>query len=116
RATARAPRCIELQAVRQLATLPVPMDDLEADHPPAVPAPLDHDAQAYGARLKVPAIDPWQAAGQLHVFHLLRDDLALLHRLLGQWHVDHMGALAALLASDAGVAAAGDEHKHAQLL
>ncbi len=58
--------------------------DLELPGPAPVPAPAGEDAAAYGLRLGVPRLDPARPAGSLHLFHLLRDDLDLLHALLAQ--------------------------------
>jgi energy-coupling factor transporter ATP-binding protein EcfA2 len=59
---------------------------------PSVPSPGDERPEDYGARLKVERFDPSRPSGEVHLFHLLRDDLPLLHRLLrnhvrtiGQW-------------------------------
>jgi exonuclease SbcC len=84
-----------------------------------VPAPLDLTPEAYGLTLAVPRFDPRLEAGLTHLFHLLRDDLPLLHRLLqahlstaGQWRRGRRAALAGgLLDQDA--AARLDARVHA---
>lgn len=59
---------------------------------PAIPAPGKMTAADYGALIKVPALRPWAHENTVHLFHLLHDELDLLHRLLvggtatlGQW-------------------------------
>ncbi|MDZ7799624.1 MAG: hypothetical protein U5K81_02370 [Trueperaceae bacterium] len=64
------------------------------------PHPGGDTPEAYATRIAVPAADPWQDAGAVHVFHLLRDDLALTWRLLCLG-VERAGQLEGLLASPA---------------
>jgi len=59
---------------------------------PQVPRPDGRTAPDYGARLKVPALRPWAHENDVHLFHLWKDDLELVYRLLvgglptlGQW-------------------------------
>ncbi len=66
-----------------------------------VPAPNGMDASEYAARLGVPAPDPSASIGSLHIFHLLRDDLSLLHKLINDWRIVHLGPLEKLLNSNA---------------
>jgi len=84
-------REIDLGEMRSLGAAAT---DLKLTDLPAVPGPDGRDAAAYGKALAVPGADPWQPAEALHLFHLLRDDLPLLHRLLeagvptvGRWQV-----------------------------
>jgi hypothetical protein len=73
-----------------------PADDPWADPP----APSEGEApETYAATLGVPAIDPWRLPAT-HPFHLLRDRLDLVHRLLALRIMD-LGALEALLADPA---------------
>jgi energy-coupling factor transporter ATP-binding protein EcfA2 len=67
---------------------------------PAVPAPGDLAPERYAVVIGAAADDPWQPAESVHLFHLLRDDLPLLHRLLAAG-VERVGALRALLDSEA---------------
>src|SRR5690606_34172726 len=67
--------------------------------PPPVPAPNGSTPEEYAARLRVPPIDPRLGAGAIHAFHLLRDDLELLHRLVADWRVSQVGPLEAMLRS-----------------
>lgn len=116
RSSGRAPHLIDLAAVRFGAG----GADADADAhtlPPAesVPEPGGHTPAQYAARVGVPPIDSRQSAAAVHVFHLLRDDLALLHRLMEHWRITQMGALESLLTSDAAATAVPDAHQRATL-
>ncbi len=62
-----------------------PLPDFALAPPQAVPEPDGDDAVAYAKRLGVAPIDPWKGAGDIHIFHVLRDDLVRLH-----WHLDSL--------------------------
>lgn len=47
---------------------------------PAIAKPDGHSPEEYALRLKVQEIDPWKE-GELDVFHILRDQLPLVHQL-----------------------------------
>ncbi|MEZ4386229.1 MAG: hypothetical protein R3D98_01375 [Candidatus Krumholzibacteriia bacterium] len=66
------------------------------------PAAAGEDAADYATRLRVPGLDPHIAAGGAHLFHVLRDDLALLHALLcrGLSHVGQLDPLADVLVAE----------------
>lgn len=49
---------------------------------PRIAAPGDRTAEQYAKDLGVPALDLEQELSHQHVFHLLRDDLDLVHRLV----------------------------------
>jgi hypothetical protein len=49
---------------------------------PRIPSPAGISAEKYGLVLQVPPFDPFRTVSGLHLFHLLRDDLPLLHELL----------------------------------
>ena len=100
RATGEAPAVIDLATVRFGASMPG--NGLPAvEPPPQIPPPGDDDGESYAARLGVPLVNPGVDAGGVHLFHLLRDDLDLLHRLLDSWRIGTLGQLESLLASDA---------------
>ncbi|WP_017942323.1 MULTISPECIES: ATP-binding protein [unclassified Thioalkalivibrio] len=62
-----------------------------------VPAPGNDSPEDYAQRIGgVPLIAPWQDPAGIHLFHLLRDRLELLQRLL-ELGVDRLGALESLL-------------------
>lgn len=67
---------------------------------PAIPAP-EGSPEEYAQSLGVPAIDPHRDAGEIHLFHLLRDDLSLLHRLLSEYRIATLGQAQSLLEHDA---------------
>lgn len=67
---------------------------------PAIPAP-EGSPEEYAQLLGLPAIDPHRDAGEIHLFHLLRDDLDLLHRLLSEYRIATLGQAQSLLEHDA---------------
>ncbi len=67
---------------------------------PAIPAP-EGSPEEYAQLLGLPAIDPHRDAGEIHLFHLLRDDLDLLHRLLSEYRIATLGQAQSLLGHDA---------------
>ena len=65
---------------------------------PALPQPAG-DPEQYARELAVPPIDPQRDAGEIHLFHLLRDDLELLHRLLEDYRIHSLGQAQSMLES-----------------
>ena len=105
RATGTSPAVIDLAAVRFPAEAAVP-EEYRVDAPPSLPAPNGRSPEAYASLLGVPPrLDPHRPEGGIHLFHLLRDDLALLHSLMETWRIVTLGQLEVLLASDAARAA-----------
>ena len=101
RAGVEAPNVIRLDAPAADAQGTV-WDDLpEPSERAAVPAPGGLAAAQYAARLRVPVPDAWAPIGELHLFHLLMDDLETLHRLLDEARVDRLGRFRALARSGA---------------
>ncbi|MDX1587333.1 MAG: hypothetical protein R3296_00210 [Oleiphilaceae bacterium] len=98
---------LDLQQLRFGQPAPGPGHFTLAD-PEPVPPPGDQSAADYAARLGVPPVRPYQPAGAIHLFHLLRDDLDTLHRLMAHWRTERMGPLETLLDSPAATAALGD--------
>ena len=87
----------DLAAVRSLAARAAP-ERLRPPSPVAVPPPPDNgDAATYGDALAVPPLGVAQDPRSVHLFHLLRDDLELLHGLL-QRRVTSYAALTVLTA------------------
>jgi len=80
-----------------------------------LPRPDGRTPEKYAALLAVPPIDPRQPVGLIHIFHVLRDDLVLLHRLLEDFRVYTIGQLESLLASDAVELAVSDAAMRQQL-
>jgi exonuclease SbcC len=88
---------IDLAAVRTGAAM-APLPALAAPTLAVVPAPGDADAADYARTLSVPPLDLQAPAGAAHLFYLLGDDLALLHRFLTEGTAT-WGAAAALAAA-----------------
>ncbi len=112
--TGQQPHHIDLAALRFGEA--VAADDLAVSRLPEVPLPGPLSSEAYGTLLGVPAVDPTLPAGKLHLFHLLRDDLTLLHHLLSAWRVENLGQLELLLGSDAVVNAIPDADTRSKLV
>ncbi len=82
---------VDLARVRRLAGAAGPAELLPAGRP-QIPSPKGLSPEEYGELLLVPLLDARAPASSAHLFHLLTDDLALLHGLLrlgienvGQW-------------------------------
>ena len=115
RATGSSPAVIDLAAVRFPSQASAP-DDYRVEAPPSLPAPNGRSAEAYASLLGVPPrLDPHRPEGGIHLFHLLRDDLALLHSLMQTWRIVTLGQLEVLLASDAARAALSGEELQRRL-
>ena len=99
-ATGAAPATIDLAAVRFGSMLPDP-DALRVESPPTLPSPDGLAAEEYAALIGVHPVNPRVDAGGIHLFHLLRDDLDMLHGLLDTWRIGTLGQLESLLASNA---------------
>ena len=74
-----------------------------------MPAPDGRSAEDYGALIQATPLDPQRGHAAQHLFHLLWDDLPLLHRLLerrieraGQWPMVSGSSVAAAAAGDSG--------------
>ena len=114
-ATGNQPAVADLAAIRFKAEGSDP-NAYEVNTPPPVPAPDNHTPETYAALLGVPQYDPHTAVGGIHLFHLLRDDLNLLHRLLDTWRIKSLGQLETLLNSSAAPSAIGDANHRQTLL
>jgi energy-coupling factor transporter ATP-binding protein EcfA2 len=91
---------IDLLALRRMGCA---IDDAERlELPPAAlpPEPTAHTPAQYAVALGVDPLDPWSAPESIHAFHLLRDELDLLYRLL-RAGVERLGAVESLLADEA---------------
>ncbi len=82
--------------------------DYRVDLPPSPPAPDGMSAEDYAAELSVPPLRPRLPGGTVHLFHLMRDNLHLLHGLMHRWHVGTVGQLEHLLRSSAAPGAVAD--------
>ena len=113
-ATGTAPSVIDLAEVR-FASASAALADLQYEPRPPLPPPDGSDAVSYAGRIGVHLVDPSANAGGIHLFHLLRDDLPLLYRLLEDWRIGTLGQLESLLASDAERSAISDSHVRGRL-
>ena len=103
-ATGARPAVVDLAAVRFPSEASAP-EDYRVEAPPSLPAPNGRNAETYASLLGVPPrLDPYRPVGGIHLFHLLRDDLTLLHTLMDAWRIGSLGQLEVLLASDAAQA------------
>ena len=115
RATGSAPPVVDLAGIRKAAA-PLSSAGTRIELPPSLPPPNGQDAESYAARIGVPVVHPRGDAGGLHVFHILRDDLPLLHRLMETWRMVTVGQLESLLASDAARVAISERQTRHRLL
>ena len=108
-ATGSRPAVIDLASVRFPPDKHPPVV-YKVEAPPSLPAPNGRSAEEYASLLGVPPhLDPHRPEGGIHLFHLLRDDLALLHTLMETWRIGSLGQLEGLLASDAAPTALSEE-------
>jgi hypothetical protein len=110
--TGRPPRHIRLAPAP--AEAPLTEDAIALPPRPEIPKPGSMTAAAYGAALGVPGIRLELGAGGIHVFHLLRDDLELLRRLL-ELGYGQIGPLSQLLAQPAGEMTVPDPARREEL-
>ena len=90
-AIGRAPHSIDLAELRGQS---------DGDHAPefevtpseSIPRPKG-GALEYAKELRVPGIDPALDAGEIHLFHLLRDDLDLLYQMMDSLRIRTLGQL-----------------------
>ena len=109
-ATGTGPAVVDLAAVRFPSQVSPP-EEYRVEAPPTIPAPDGRSAESYASLLGVPPrLDLHRPEAGIHLFHLLRDDLALLHSLMDTWRIASLGQLEVLLASDAArTALPGDD-------
>lgn len=98
RLTGEQPHCVDLAAIRN-GRKTARAEDYEVLVQEPLPEPGGCSPEAYAAELGVPTVDPAQPAGDLHLFHVLRDDLGLLYRLMQSWNIVTLGQLEAILDS-----------------
>lgn len=99
---------IDLAAQRQLGGSVAGPEALVVAPLPAVPTPGGLEVEEYGALIGVTPFNPYAPLSALHLFHLLRDELPLLYRLLtagitsfGQWRaLSEAGGGAALVGAE----------------
>ncbi len=99
-ALGRVPHCVDLATLRASGRA-LSEQRLQLPAQATVPDPAGHTAESYAQTLQVPGVNPWQHAGEIHLFHLLRDQLDTLHRLLRDFRIRYAGELERLLADPA---------------
>lgn len=100
---------VDLGRIRRISQAGAP-SELEL---PPIPQPVSPEGlspEEFGARIGVPALDPWAPVASMHLYRLLHDDLPLLARLVGR-HVETVGQWRNLVRS--GVAGATVERQEA---
>ena len=99
-ATGNRPHHIDLDAVRSVENIE---EELTYQLPEAtqIPRPDGLPPEEYAKKLKVPAIDLRQSVEGIHIFHLLRDDLYLLHDLIEGKRITTLGQFDAWLKNTA---------------
>ena len=108
-----SPHLVDLAEVRSIpSTREVPIIEIPLRQP--VPAP-GKSAVEYARILGVPGIDPYREASEIHLFHLLRDDLTKLHSFMEDWRVDAVGPFATLLNQNTSSSLVADPGKKAIL-
>jgi DNA repair exonuclease SbcCD ATPase subunit len=94
---------------------PLERDQYEVATAEPLPEPASRSPEEYAVLLGVPPVQPWFDAGAIHLFHLMRDDLPLLHQLMEHWRTQRLGELELLLHSNAAQQALPDEASARQL-
>lgn len=113
--TGSQPTVVDLSAVR-FPQEAVPSEDYRVTTLPVIQAPEGRSADEYGSSLGVPAINAHLPAESFHIFHLLRDDLDLLHTLMEDCRINTIGQLDAWLQSDGAKAVVGSEDSRCLLM
>lgn len=96
---------IDLQEVQGGERLELSREDFTVPERRRVPPPDGDDPAAYAVRLGTPLVDPWADPGTIPLFHIIRDDLRLLHELMDEWRIETLGQLDNLLRNSRAAAA-----------
>lgn len=102
------PHAIDLAESRTLGPSAGDAPAFATPTPPTIPQPDGRTPEEYAVTIGVPAIDPWADPAVIHLFHLLRDDLSMLHRLMTAG-VQRLGHLRTLLNGQAARLLTQDE-------
>ncbi len=95
-ALGREPHCVDLATLRGKGDTERP-PDFEIEPPQPVPQPGKSNAIQYAKALGVPFINPMLDAGEIHLFHILRDDLQIMYRFLDSLRIASLGQLESYL-------------------
>jgi len=109
-----APRVVRLAGAQRAGRSVSAPAELTLAFGPDVPDPERFTPEDYGVTIGVGLLDPHDDAGSLHLFHLLRDDLSTLARLLRQ-RIGTLGRWDALVGRGGDVLAIGGAEAAAQL-
>ena len=114
RATGKALHPIDLAEVRFAQKDKTPQD-YTIPQKKTLPSPQGETPEGYAKKLKIPPINPRLPTGNFHIFHLLRDQLDLLHDLMENYLIRTQGQLEALLSSSAATHAIPEKQTRVQL-
>ncbi len=95
------PHHIDLAEIRLRAT-GTASADYAIPEQSSLPTPTGQTVESYAAALDIPPVDPGGDPGQLHLLHLMRDDLNWLHYLMEHWRVHRLGQLELFLKTETG--------------
>ena len=98
KAVGQSPHVVDLAVLRFRTTEPNPAL-YSVPQWGALPEPAGRSPEQYAVLLGVPPVLPESGWEDTHLFHILRDDLELLHRSLQDWRISRVGALETLLES-----------------
>lgn len=112
--TGHRPHHIDLAQIRG-AEPATTAEDYALPAEQSLPEPGGKSPEAWAAEVGVPPVRPMQPATELHLFHLLRDDLELLYRLMHDWNVATLGQLESLLESALSERAVADAETREKL-
>lgn len=99
--TGKRPHHIDLSEIR-LHSRDASATDYAIPEQVPLPVPAGQTVEEYAAALDIPPVDPGGDPGQLHLFHLMRDDLDWLHYLMEHWRLHRLGQLELFLDTDTG--------------
>lgn len=102
--------CIDLAQIRRQGQAITELDSLSLPPRPEITPPEGYSPEQYGIEIGVPPVHPWNEPGNLHLFYLLRDDLAFLYRLISKG-IHRAGSAHSFLESDAARHFLSDEER-----
>jgi hypothetical protein len=103
------PNVVDLGEIRRVARGPVDQARTAPPETASWPRPDGSSPEEYAERLSVPLPEPFAPISALHLYHVLRDDLQLLHSVLSRGRVERVGHWRSLVESGAADALFGAE-------